>query len=508
MSRYARRYDKEKKLNWKKVFAVLIVLAVIIMCVSLIFKFAKKDGKTESKVVANSYISVYTDGKWGVINSKGETIIKPIYDDMVIVPDPTKNVFICQTNVNLENGTYDSKAINEKSDELFTSYEKVEVLQNIDSSKIVSYDVNALRVLKDGKYGLINFLGRELLSCEYDSINSLEGVKNSLITVKDGKYGLVDNSGNIIIENIYTEIKPLTDKYEDGYIVKDENGKYGLINYNKKQLLKCEYDEIQNVYGSGLYVVKSNGIVKLLNSDGDTKLENKFNKVTSIDNSNLIIRSSSKYGIMTHGGETKVESNYDYLSYISDGNYIAKKDGKYGVINLSNETKVEFTYTNMTYMKDENFIEAEREDGLTDLMDTDFNIKVTGIVSEINTNKGYVKVRVNGEYKYYNFKLENKTAKEIFTINTLFMDKKDGKYGFVDKNGIVIVDYIYDDATEQNDYGYAAVKSNGKWGAIDQSGKLAINPSYSLSQNTIISFLGKWHLAPDLNSNYYTDENE
>ena len=28
-----------------------------------------------------------------------------------------------------------------------------------------------------------------------------------------------------------------------------------------------------------------------------------------------------------------------------------------------------------------------------------------------------------------------------------------GKYGFVDKNGKVVVDYIYDDATEQNEYG-------------------------------------------------------
>lgn len=508
MARNGARYDAQPKLNLKKVFAVLIVFIVIIMCIVLIFKFAKKDGKTDSKVIANSYITVYTGGKWGVVNSKGETIIDPSYDDMIIIPDSSKPVFICQTNVNIEEGKYDSKAIDEKAKQLFDSYEKVEALQNIDNNNIVSYDTNALRVLKNGKYGLINFSGKELLGCEYEAINPLKGVKNSLVTYKDGKYGLVDNSGNVIIENKYQEITPLTDKYEDGYIVKDGDGNYGLINYNKKQVLECKYGKIYNVYGSDLYVVRRNGNTQLINSDGEVKLENKFTTVKSIDSGNLIIEKNSKYGVITSEGDTKIEAIYDELSYAFEGNYIGKKSGKYGIINLNNETKVDFTYNNMIYMKEENFIEADKEDGNTDLIDSSLEVKVTGIVSEINTSKGYLKVRVDGEYKYYNFKLENKTSKDIFTTNTLFLDKKDGKYGFVDKNGIVIVDYVYDDATEQNDYGYAAVKSDGKWGTIDQAGKVVVSPSYELAQNTIISFLSKWHLAPDLNANYYTDENE
>ena len=145
-------------------------------------------------------------------------------------------------------------------------------------------------------------------------------------------------------------------------------------------------------------------------------------------------------------------------------------------------------------MSDESLLEADKADGNTDLLDTSFNVKVTGIVSEINTSKGYVKVRVNGEYKYYNFRLEEKKAQDIFTTNTLFLSKQNGKYGYVNKEGIVVVDYIYDDATEQNDYGYVAVKQNGVWGALDQNGNVVVTPSYELAQNTVISFIGKWHL--------------
>ena len=58
MSNRGRRYDGEPKLNIKKVIAVLIILAVIIMCVILIYKFATDESSSETKTVTNSYIKI------------------------------------------------------------------------------------------------------------------------------------------------------------------------------------------------------------------------------------------------------------------------------------------------------------------------------------------------------------------------------------------------------------------------------------------------------------------
>ena len=88
------------------------------------------------------------------------------------------------------------------------------------------------------------------------------------------------------------------------------------------------------------------------------------------------------------------------------------------------------------------------------------------------------------------------------------MVKENGKYGYENKAGKRVVDCIYDDAKEQNVYGYCAVQKDGKWGTLDQTGKVVIEPSYELMQNPIVSFIGKWHLAPDINANYYTDVKE
>ena len=508
MSR-GKRYNGEQKLNVKKVIASVLVLVVLIMVIVLINKLLKNGSgkKTNEKIITNSYISVYTNGKWGVINSKGEYVIEPQYDNMVVIPDASKEIFIYQSNVDLEKNTFDSKAIDAKLNNLFGNYQKVEAVQRLNKDGSISYDNNVLKVSNDSKYGLINFNGTELLPCEYDSIEPIKYIKNSFETVKDGKKGVVDNSGSIIVENKYNEVAAVTEKYEDGYIVKDSNNKYGLINYNKKQVLECKYDKIQNVCGNDMYVVKSGNELQIVKNGGEVVTKSGFDEVAGID-TNIVIKKSGKFGIISSTGESLVNPTYSYIKYLFDGKYIAAKDDKYGVIDLNNQTIIDFKYTGMTYMSEEGFIEADVDYTNTELLDINFAVKAKGIVSEINTNHKFVKVRVGDTYKYYDFQLQEKSVKDFYPANTLYLSKQNGKYGFVDKNGIVIVDYIYDDATEQNDYGYAAVKKDGKWGTIDSTGKVTVEPQYELMQNPVISFIGKWHLAPDLNANYYTDTNE
>ena len=83
---------------------------------------------------------------------------------------------------------------------------------------------------------------------------------------------------------------------------------------------------------------------------------------------------------------------------------------------------------------------------------------------------------------------------------------KYGKYGYVNAKGDVVIDYIYDDAQELNKYGYAAVKKDGLWGAIDRNSNIVIEPYYNLDNNLKIDFIGKWHLGMDLNMNYYCEK--
>ena len=112
------------------------------------------------------------------------------------------------------------------------------------------------------------------------------------------------------------------------------------------------------------------------------------------------------------------------------------------------------------YRKDANFYEGMNSDYTSDLIDSDMNVKLTGIISELNLESGYMKVRVGEEYQYYNFKFEQKQSKEALKNNTIFLSK----------------------------------------------GSLKITPAYKLENNILIEFIGKWHIGEDLNLNYYTDK--
>ena len=253
-----KRYSGEQKLNIKKVFAVIVVVALIILFFIGMKIILKQNENKNAYFTDISYFTSYSNEKWGIINSKGENIIEPTYGEMIIIPNNKKDIFLCMYEVNYADGTYKTKAINSKNEQLYTSYNSVEALSNHDENNNIWYEDNVLKVEKDGLVGLINFDGNEILPCEYQKIDTLKNVKNSILVQKDGLFGLVNNSGDKIIDTKYSSIEALNNDYNNGYIVKNSEGKLGIIATNKDVIFECKYSDIKHVYGNKIYVVKEN----------------------------------------------------------------------------------------------------------------------------------------------------------------------------------------------------------------------------------------------------------
>ncbi len=487
-----RRYDGEPKLNLKKVASVIVAILVIILVIVSIVKLLKDDNKKEINTVV-SYYSVYSNGKYGVINNNGDIVIEPTFEELVVIPNNSKPIFICIYDINDTTGEYKTKVLNNENQEILTGYDKVEAIDNFDLNKNIWYEDNVLRVSKNGKYGIIDFNGKEILPCEYDEITALKGVKNNFIVNKDQKVGLVNEQGQEIIATKYNKILALTENYSNQYIVVDENNNYGLISTSGKLIIEPKYEDIKYLKSQTIFAVKEAGDWKAVDLDGEVVVEG-YDNITEAFSDSIIVVKNGKYGVLATSGEIKIDPSYEELKYAFSIYFIAKKDGTYGIINTNNEQVIEFAYTNMTYVEKGGFIRADKSDTETAIFDTNLAQKITGIISDVNLKDGYIKVYTQGEYKYYNFKFEEKTSANMLTANTIFLSKKDGKYGFIDKSGNVIIDYIYDDAKEQNSCGFAAVKKDGVWGSINKNGTESLIPSVNLDENIYIDFIGKWHL--------------
>lgn len=502
MSR-GKRYSNEPKLNVKKVIAVILVILVIAMFIIAVKKLVQSDNK--NNIVATTYFTIYSNNKWGVIDNNANIVIEPTYDEMIIIPNNNKDVFICTENVDYNNNTYTTKVINSKNKQILSQYEKIQAIENYDEYNNLWYEKDVLKFEKEGKYGLINLEGKIILDPLYEDIYSLKGIKEKIITIRDQKLGLVNIDGTQIIPNIYLEIKSLG-KDTNLYIVKDEQEKYGI--YNK---LDTKYQDIKQLNNKDTFCVKEDNKYKVINENEEVILNLEFDDIKEIKDNIVIYTKNKKYGAYDVTNQKKIASKYDNLKYTSENNFVVKNNNLYGIIDIDDNVKQKIEYAYIEYYEDAGVYELEPKDNVNTeniVLNNNLQEISKGIVNEVNGEKSYVKMWTEDGYKYFNLSGEEKDSKEILLNNTIFLKKQNGKYGFVDKNNNVVVDFIFDDAKEQNRFGYAAVKKDGKWGAIDSKGNIVCQINYNLDENLLIDFIGKYHLNKDINLLAYTDNEQ
>ena len=414
MARRATRYDDGAKLNVKKVIAVIVIFLLILALIFGIKALLKNGSNSLTGKLENVYYyTIYDNGRWGVINSYGENVIDPIYDEMIVIPDNTKDIFICTYDVDYSNGNYKTKVINKKGKEIIKDYDKVEAILNYDKNEKISYEKTAFVVQKDGKYGLVNYSGKELLAPTYDSIKALYGVENSLLIEKEGKFGICTSEGTIIIDPIYKMVEKIGDDNKNGYIVVNEENKCGIIGFDKGIILDTQYDEIKGVCGDNIYAVKENDGFVLINKSGEKIIDNEFEDIVSINKDLVVVVKDGKCGVVNISGETKIDFKYDALTYTNGNYFIARQDENYGVVALDGSEALPINSINITYVSQGDFIIADyTENGslISKVYDSNYNEKLKGVVSEINSTKGYIRIYKDNEYKYYNFKFEEKDA--------------------------------------------------------------------------------------------------
>ena len=76
----------------------------------------------------------------------------------------------------------------------------------------------------------------------------------------------------------------------------------------------------------------------------------------------------------------------------------------------------------------------------------------------------------------------------------------------VDKNGNTVVNFKYDMAIDLNEYGFGAVKQNGRWGVVDSKGNEVKAPTYELNEYAP-NFIGEYYEVSSLYEvAYFTNE--
>ena len=365
---------------------------------------------------------------------------------------------------------------------------------------------------KDGKKGRLNDKGIESIPCEYDEIykhNALfyveKGDKSEYISIKknkkniyddaqelhmftivrkNGKLGVINNSGREILKCEYDEIG---EKYNDGYLgifgfyklnnVK-KNGKWGYVDNKGRVKVKFKYDNAETFYGK-FARVGSKGDWRFINKKGKEVYKFNYEDMGSLYDGSVCAKKNGKWGIVDKNNKVLVDFIYEDIGY-DFGPVVVKKEGKWGIIDKKGNVIISFAYDDITRTLSKLF--SVKRGGKWGLIDNKENIiqdfkfdKELHITYQDNSKDRFICTESNG-----NNGILNANGKEIYPAESedyisfrgnLASVKKNGKYGLINREGREIYpaeseEYIWFDGD------VARVKKNGKYGAINKEGRI------------------------------------
>jgi hypothetical protein len=183
------------------------------------------------------------------------------------------------------------------------------------------------------------FHGNQIVSADYDSVESLKYRPGEILVEKDGKYGVIGSDGLLKINIEYDSIigdEYYTDSYgygETGYIVGKKNDSgylYGYLNNYGDKVLDVEFESISRVLkydDSNYYLIVMNNGKKGIYKNDKIIIEQKYQTLNYNENSNIFVaKRNSKYGIFSIDGKEILEVKYS--AYSLAGDYISVENEK------------------------------------------------------------------------------------------------------------------------------------------------------------------------------------
>ena len=442
------------------------------------------------KNIASNYmyeksVLTYTkDEKVGLINLEGKVLTKPIYDEITALSYKEGELL-----VKLEEKY---GVINIKGNDLVESiYDQITVdnYYEPENSYLYAGYIVGIKTQEGYRYGYVDIKGKEILPTEFNEIYRITEIKNSkeiyLVSAKNGQYGLYKNSEQIL-PNEYLSVR-----YDrtNNIVVVQKGKEYGVIGLNGENIIPIEYKQI-DITGKNIYAKKDDTEIRVFDKEGNTLESSSDIAILQTENQGYFIKIDSTqgtvYSIVNNEGLTLTKEKYSYLSYLYDDYFIASiSDGKLGLIDISEKQKIQIKYDSIEEIQNTKMLKtAIIDDNTTQIFSSKLEQVCEMSNAKIEIFGNYIKVYNEEETRYFDLDGNEKNSMEILSGNNIFANKKDGKWGYVDKSGIVKIDYIYDKATNINEYGFGAIKKDGKWGVIDNTGNIVLEPTYEIDSIT------------------------
>jgi hypothetical protein len=270
------------------------------------------------------------------------------------------------------------------------------------------------------------------------------------------KMGFIDRNGQTVISPKYLKVR----NFSEGYaVVELDYYKHTYIDKSGKQMTSRLFETAED-FSDGMARVSVDGKYGYIDTTGKMVIEPQFASADSFSDGLALVSVGGKRGYIDKSGKMVIEvpDEIYFAGRFHDGMATWIKTGRrgeqYGYIDTSGKLAIPFR----------RLTSRDFSDGyaLTNNYDYAFDMSKEILYRFINKSGNFVFTPFTRAYSFS----EGLAAVEI-----------DGKFGFIDTSGRVVIEPKFEDLPDMYfSDGLAKVKLEGKYGYIDRTGAIVIEP--------------------------------
>jgi len=281
-------------------------------------KFDKISFINPGLIIATDHSSYKT----GIIDINQQQLVPFIYDDL----DGSKNGKI----IACKEGKYGM--INTKG----------EILIDFKYKLYFYFDENGMAEVYDDKHGVIDTTGKTIIPLIFNTLFNTKTTEKTEQTYysaeKNGRWGLMDAHGKVLLPFEYGYVSVGSDDLKNGWVNVEDTAriKRGSINILTGIKIPTDYDIIRHYDKFTITGTRKNNNYqyRLWSAEAKPMTSEVYDKL-DYTNGYLLAQIGKKYGVLDTSGRLLIPFKYDYLSAETPFLLMAEKDGRQFYISTS-----------------------------------------------------------------------------------------------------------------------------------------------------------------------------
>ncbi len=361
---------------------------------------------------------------------------------------------------------------------------------------------------KGNLVGLFDDKGKEIIPVQYNKINAIGkvilskiGDKNNqkpkgflyrgAIVTKGNLSGFINENGQEVLEIAYQKIQATADFRFNmgivdvvGLIIKKEN-KFGIVDEKGAEILPLDYLYINALNQLGFGELQQNGKKGLYDAKFKIIKEPQFDNISILNKGLFAGEKNGVWAIYTKENPETSKLYCDAVKPLSNAYAKITKDNKNGAIDENGNVVVSTEYDVVTPFGQNLFLSKERQNFIFTSEKQIKSWEFDQVITWYNQNENLKPIRnKNGKIGYINDNgeliIEGNYTKGTPFNKDIAIVCKDGKCGFINTEGEFILPMDYELPTLSTQPNFLLAKKGGKYGYLDYQGNTIIQIKYDL----------------------------